>query len=120
MSTDLASLVRSALTRVIDPDLGRPITDVGMVNSVEVTPEGVALIHLVMTVEGCPMRSRIEKEAADAASHVSGLTEVRVTSGTMSEEQRRALVEDLRKRRREVPFNKPGSLTRVIAISSGN
>ncbi|MCT1789304.1 Mrp/NBP35 family ATP-binding protein [Dermabacter hominis] len=119
MSTDLASQVRSALTRVIDPDLGRPITDVGMVSSVEVTPEGVALIHLVMTVEGCPMRSRIEKEAAEAASHVSGLTEVRVTSGTMSEEQRRALVEDLRKRRREVPFNKPGSLTRVIAISSG-
>ncbi len=119
MTIDLTSQVHSALARVIDPDLGRPITDVGMVESVEVTAGGVALIHLVMTVEGCPMRSRIEKDAAEAASRVPGLTEVRVTSGTMSEEQRRALVEDLRAQRREVPFNKPGSLTRVIAVSSG-
>lgn len=90
-----------------------------MVESADVTPEGVAEVRLLMTIEGCPMRGHIEKQAAEAVAQVPGLTEVRVESGTMSEAQRKALVARLREHRREIPFNKPGSLTRVIAVSSG-
>lgn len=112
----------AALSRVIDPEIGRPITDVGMVDSVEVVSGDSgprAVIHLLMTIEGCPMRGHIEKNAAEAVAAVDGLTEVRVESGTMSPEQRQKLVEDLRNSRRDIPFNLPGSLTRVFAISSG-
>lgn len=114
--------IYAALARVIDPEIGRPITDVGMVESVDVT-EGNdgpdAVIHLLMTIAGCPMRGHIEKDAAEAAATVEGLGSVRVESGTMSEEQRQKLVQDLRDNRRDIPFNLPGSLTRVLAISSG-
>lgn len=118
----LKDAVHSALTHVIDPEIGRPITEVGMVDSVDVTegsegPEVV--IHLLMTIAGCPMRGHIEKDAAEAVAGVEGLAHVRVESGTMSEEQRKAVVEYLRENRREIPFNLPGSLTRVLAISSG-
>ena len=41
MSTPLLEQVRTALGTVIDPEIKRPITDLGMVDSVEVDGPGV-------------------------------------------------------------------------------
>ncbi|MDO5644280.1 MAG: Mrp/NBP35 family ATP-binding protein [Dermabacter sp.] len=119
MTHPLLGDVQRALARVIDPEIGRPITEVGMVEAVRVDEEGIAHVDLLMTIAGCPMRQRIEKDAAEAVATVEGLSEVRVNSGTMSAEQRAALIERLRSERRENPFARAGSLTRVLAISSG-
>ncbi|WP_259559006.1 Mrp/NBP35 family ATP-binding protein [Brachybacterium sillae] len=117
--SDAVAAIHDALAGVIDPEIRRPITELGMVDEVTVDPQGRALIRVLTTIEACPMRDRIEQEAAEAAATVPGLSEVRVESATMTDEQRRALTDRLRQGRRQIPFNQPGSLTRIYAIASG-
>ncbi|MCT1438600.1 Mrp/NBP35 family ATP-binding protein [Brachybacterium paraconglomeratum] len=111
--------IHEALSGVIDPEIHRPITELGMVGSVDVDAEGIARVHVLVTIEGCPMRDRIERETAEATATVPGLSRVEVTTSAMTEEQRRELTSRLRQGRRQIPFNQPGSLTRIFAISSG-
>ncbi|MFC0675758.1 P-loop NTPase [Brachybacterium hainanense] len=111
--------IRTALDGVMDPEIHRPITELGMVGSITIDEEDSALIHVLVTIEGCPMRDRIEQATAEAAATVPGLSRVRVETSAMSEEQRRELTLRLRQGRRAIPFNQPGSLTRILAVSSG-
>ena len=111
--------IREALGGVMDPEIHQPITDLGMVDEITVDAEGVARVQVLVTIEGCPMRDRIERETAEAAATVPGLSRVEVDSRAMSEDQRRELTSRLRQGRRQIPFNKEGSLTRIFAVSSG-
>ena len=92
-----------------------------MVKSIEVTPGGVVLVGVFLTVSGCPLRDTITREVTAAVSKLPGVTAVRVDLDVMSEEQRRELQTKLRggKAEKEIPFAKPGSLTKVYAIASG-
>src|ERR1700722_16450673 len=116
-----AEQVTRALATVNDPEIHRPITDLGMVKSIEVTPGGVVLVGVYLTVSGCPLRDTITREVTAAVSKLPGVTAVRVELDVMSEEQRRELQTKLRggKAEKEIPFAKPGSLTKVYAIASG-
>ena len=111
--------IHEALNGVIDPEIHRPITELGMVDSVTIDEAGTAKVHVLVTIEGCPMRDRIERETAEATATVPGLARVEVSTSAMTEEQRTALTTRLRQGRRQIPFNQPGSLTRIFAISSG-
>ena len=111
--------IHEALSGVIDPEIRRPITELGMVGSVDVDEDGTARVHVLVTIEGCPMRDRIERDTAEATATVPGLSRVEVTTSAMTEEQRRELTSRLRQGRRQIPFNQPGSLTRIFAVSSG-
>src|SRR5215469_9643559 len=113
--------VAQALSTVNDPEIHRPITDLGMVKSIEVTPGGVVLVSVFLTVSGCPLRDTITRDVTAAVGRLPGVTAVKVDLDVMSEEQRRNLQTQLRggKPEREIPFAKPGSLTKVYAIASG-
>src|SRR5215469_3771525 len=113
--------VTRALSTVSDPEIHRPITDLGMVKSIEITPGGVILVGVWLTVSGCPLRDTITRDVTAAVSKLPGVTAVKVDLDVMSEEQRRELQTTLRggKAEREIPFAKPGSLTKVYAIASG-
>lgn len=113
--------ITRALATVVDPEIHKPITELKMVKSVDVTPEGRVEVAVFLTVAGCPMRDRITSDVTRAVLTVPGVTDVRVVLDVMSEEQRKALQTQLRGGEpvREVPFGKPGSLTRVIGIASG-
>ena len=113
--------VRAALATVNDPEIKRPITELGMVRSVEVDPDGIASVEVLLTVAGCPMRETITREVTAAASGVSGISAVNVVLDVMSAEQRQELQTTLRGNRnqREIPFSRPDSLTKVFAIASG-
>ena len=113
--------VTAALATVQDPEIHRPITDLGMVESVDITPEGAVTVKVLLTVAGCPLRDRITRDVTTAVSAVAGVTDVRVELGVMTEEQRQELTTRLRGERgeREIPFARPGSLTRVYAVASG-
>jgi ATP-binding protein involved in chromosome partitioning len=113
--------VAQALSTVNDPEIHRPITELGMVKSIEVTPGGVILVGVWLTVSGCPLRDTITRDVTAAVSKLPGVTAVRVDLDVMSEEQRRELQTKLRggKPEKEIPFAKPGSLTKVYAIASG-
>ncbi len=113
--------VRSALATVIDPEIRRPITDIGMVRSVAVDDAGAATIGIDLTTGGCPLREKIVADVEAAVSAVSGVTTVAVELGVMTDEQREALRSQLRGGKPEpvIPFTQPGNLTRVYAIASG-
>lgn len=120
MPVDLDA-VHAALATVQDPEIHRPITDLDMVKSVEVSPDGVVAVSVYLTVAGCPMRDKITRDVTAAVSAVPGVTGVSVDLDVMSEEQRQALKDKLRGpgATREIPFNKPDNLTRIYAIASG-
>jgi ATP-binding protein involved in chromosome partitioning len=113
--------VRAALASVNDPEIRRPITELGMVESVEVDAAGHAAVTILLTVSGCPMRDTLTKDVTAAACSVEGVTGATVTFGVMNDEQRTALRATLSngKAPKEIPFTKPDSLTKVYAIASG-
>jgi ATP-binding protein involved in chromosome partitioning len=113
--------VATALSTVNDPEIHRPITELGMVKSIEVTPGGVVQVAVYLTVSGCPLRDTITRDVTAAVAKLPGVTAVRVDLDVMSEEQRRELQTTLRggKPEREIPFALPGSLTKVYAVASG-
>lgn len=114
-------LLRSALSHVIDPEIRRPITEIGMVRSVELDDQGVATIGIDLTIAACPMQDRISKDVKAACLAVEGVTAVNVALGVMSDEQRLALRSALRGGKPEavIPFTEPGNLTKIYAIASG-
>src|SRR5260370_42306193 len=83
--------VAQALSTVNDPEIHRPITDLGMVKSIEVTPGGVVLVGVWLTVSGCPLRETITRDVTAAVGKLPGVTAVRGDLGGMGDEQRREL-----------------------------
>jgi ATP-binding protein involved in chromosome partitioning len=116
--------VQTALATVNDPEIRRPITDLGMIKSVDIGSNGQITVAVFLTVAGCPLRDTITRDVTAAVSGLPGVTGVSVELDVMSQEQRQELQTRLRGERggapvREVPFAKPQSLTRVYAIASG-
>ena len=115
--------VQAALATVDDPEIRKPITELGMVKSVDISPSGEVAVAVYLTVAGCPMRDTITKNVTAAVAAVDGVTGVKVELDVMSDTQRKDLQGRLRSAsgavEREIPFALPGSLTRVYAVASG-
>ena len=119
MTPGTAEAVRRAVGAVTDPELRRPIGELDMLRDISVA-DGVAHVGIVLTIVGCPAADRISRDVRAAAASVEGISDVALEVGVMSADERRALTERLRGGRapREMPFG-PGTLTRVIAVTSG-
>ncbi|WP_024793814.1 Mrp/NBP35 family ATP-binding protein [Tomitella biformata] len=121
MSELTDSAVRTALARVDDPEIRKPITELGMVKSVDIHPDGSVDIGIYLTIAGCPMRSEITERVTKAVADVPGVSAIKVELDVMSDEQRTELRRSLRGNSEEpiIPFAQPGSMTRVYAVASG-
>ena len=91
MSTETADLIHAALARVNDPELHRPLPDLGMVESVEVNGS-TAHIKIKLTIEGCPMKDRLEADIERELLGVSNISDLALTFGVMTEEDRKSVV----------------------------
>ncbi len=112
--------IRTALAGVKDPEIRRPITDLGMVDRVEVDASGVVELTVLLTIAACPMRDTLTRDVTAAVRAVPGVTDLRLTLGVMTDEQRTALRDGLRGgATKDIPFARPESRTRVYAIASG-
>ena len=76
--------VMEALARVIDPELHRPITDLGMVSTVDIAEDGVVSVEVLLTVAGCPLKDTITADTQREVGSVEGVTGVQVSLGVMS------------------------------------
>lgn len=114
------SHVREALSRVEDPEIGRPITELDMVKSIAIDGNDVA-VEVYLTIAGCPMKNTIEQNTRAVLEDLEGVGTVTVTMDAMNDDQRRALKQKLRggQAEPEIPFAKPNSTTRVFAVASG-
>ena len=121
MTSPAIDQVQAALARVNDPEIKRPITDLGMVEHVDVDDTGKVTVKVLLTVAGCPLKDTITRDVTTAVSAVAGVTGVDLELGVMTAEQRAGLQEKLRdgQAQREIPFAQAGSLTKVYAIASG-
>ena len=118
---ELEKAVRTALAKVIDPELRRPITELNMVKSVSVAPDGATHVGIYLTTSACPKKAEISERVSAAVSDVPGTGAVTVELDVMNDEQRTELRKQLRGDAAEpvIPFSQPGSLTRVYAVASG-
>ncbi|MFI0796018.1 Mrp/NBP35 family ATP-binding protein [Micromonospora rubida] len=118
--------VQAALATVDDPEIRRPITDLGMVRSAQIGDDGVVRVELLLTVAGCPLKDKLRTDITAAVGAVPGVTGVEIEFGVMSPEQRQGLQAKLRgggggaaAAEPVIPFAQPGSRTRVYAVASG-
>ena len=118
---DLSAAIRAALGKVIDPELRRPITELGMVKSIDIAPDGGVHVEIYLTTAACPKKTEITERVTEAVADVPGTGAVQVSLDVMNDEQRTELRKQLRGDSREpvIPFAQPSSLTRVYAVASG-
>jgi ATP-binding protein involved in chromosome partitioning len=120
-TAELSTAIRTALGKVIDPELRRPITELGMVKSIDIAPDGGVHVTVYLTIASCPKKNEISERVTKAVADVPGTGAVQVSLDVMSDEQRTELRKQLRGDAREpvIPFAQPNSLTRVYAVASG-
>jgi ATP-binding protein involved in chromosome partitioning len=109
--------LRAALSTVIDPELRRPITELGMVTDAELDGT-TARIGIRLTIEGCPLKNTIQDDVREAVRSVDGVESVEIDLGYMDAEARNRLRDQLGHTKTN-PFADPANLTQVYAIVSG-
>ncbi len=110
--------VRDVLATINDPELHRSIVELGMVKGIEVAPPHVT-VDLALTIPGCPLKSFFQEVLpAKIQASFPEITAVTVNLGSMTDEERKALVGGVKS---ESPssFAGPQSRTTVLAIGSG-
>jgi ATP-binding protein involved in chromosome partitioning len=114
--------VREALLSVMDPEIGRPIEEIGMLQGIAIEGD-VVEVHVLITIEGCPLKDRITQDVTAAVRPLDGVGDVRVELTPMSQEQRQALVSKLKgpgtpqqPQRSKISFD---PATSIIAVASG-
>ncbi|MEU4687340.1 P-loop NTPase [Actinoplanes sp. NPDC023714] len=121
-ASTLEDAIQAALATVDDPEIRRPITDLGMVSGFTVS-DGLVKVDLLLTVAGCPLRDKLNNDITAAVTAIPGIDRVEINFGVMNEEQRKALQTTLRgggeSAEPVIPFAQPGSRTRVYAVASG-
>lgn len=105
------------LEKVNDPELGRNIVELGMVKDLMISPKGAVSFTLALTIPGCPMKSQMERDARMVLMEVPGVSDVSITFGAMSEEERK---EVFAKAQPQLPkLNQFNHVKKVIAVLSG-
>ena len=118
-TSDIVDVINKALSKVNDPELHRPLTELGMVDAIEFK-DGVVQLKILLTISGCPMKDRLESDIRLALQGISSIREILLEFGVMSDTQRENVKKLLRGGREKfIPFAQPGSLTRVIGVASG-
>lgn len=119
MSAESVKLIEAALAHVIDPELRKPLTELGMIKSIEISGDS-AKIGIYLTISGCPMKDRLYEDVSKAVIGVASIKNVSVDFDVMSDEQRNEIKRIIGGgNEKSIPFARPDSLTRVFAIASG-
>ncbi len=109
--------VLDALSRVLDPEIGRNLVELKMIRDLKISPAGEVAFTLALTIPGCPLKTQMESDARTAVMAVPGVKEVKVTFGAMTDEERKAI---LPQGQPEFPkLNQFNKIDRVIAVMSG-
>ncbi len=117
-------LTKDAVTKILDtindPELNKPLTDLGMIKSIDIKGSDVT-IGISLTVPGCPMKEKISGDVVAGVGALPDADSVKVEFAVMNDEQRHALREKL-----GFGSPRPAQATppvtyakRFIAVSSG-
>src|SRR6266511_291139 len=112
--------VRQALRQVLDPEIGKPIEDLGMLQGIRVD-DGTVTVQILLTVAGCPLKDRIDRDVRGAVAPLEGVRHIEVLLGELTGDQRQQMVTSLRGGagpQQQQTFFTDGK-TSVIAVASG-
>lgn len=109
--------VRAVLEQVVDPELLRPLADLRTVRRVEGRRRGTVEIEIGLVAPNYPQASQLEQRVREAVGSLPDVRSVSVSYSVLSDEERSELMGHLRPERGEL--SKPGSKTRIVAVSSG-
>lgn len=107
--------IRASLQRVMDPELGRNIVELGMVRDIHLS-DGRAEVTLALTTLACPLKGKIINDVESALRALDSGLEVQVKPVEMSDEERSKIFQRAPERGTADAFNK---IHRVIAVASG-
>jgi ATP-binding protein involved in chromosome partitioning len=110
--------VRQALRQVLDPEINKPIEDLGMLKGIDVDG-GTVRVHVLLTIAGCPLRERIDHDVRAAVTPLEGVTNIEVILGEMTSDERQNLVTGLRGGAAQNPQFFTDGKTSVITVASG-
>ena len=110
-------LVMSRLRDVNDPELNRSIVELGMVEKVE-AKKGRLTIKIKLTISGCPLKKRIQDDIEKAVSDIPGVEEVKIEFSTMTDEERKNLIKQLKGKDPSESFARK-NVKNVILVASG-
>ncbi len=116
--------VHEQLATVNDPEIDKPITELGMVSDIAIEGRRVG-VQIKLTIPGCPLKDRITREVTEAVMRLDDVDDVQVAFGSMTDEERQSLSANLRAERgaanpeMDIPFAAADSTTKVIAVASG-
>ncbi|WP_448851952.1 Mrp/NBP35 family ATP-binding protein [Corynebacterium sp. 335C] len=121
MSTITEAQVRTALAQVEDPEVRRPITEIGMVKSIDISDNDDVAVDIYLTIAGCPMKNTLIERTEEALKGIDGVGAVTVGTDVMNDEQRKAFRDAVRGSSADpvIPFAQANSTTRVFAVASG-
>jgi Mrp family chromosome partitioning ATPase len=109
--------VMKALESVVDPELGRNIVDLNMVRDLVIAKDGKVSLTLALTIPSCPLREKISNDTRAAILALKGVTDVVITLGAMTDEERKAV---FGKAQPSLPkLNQFNKIDKVIAVMSG-
>ncbi len=75
--------ILEALSKVLDPELDLPLTELGMVKAVEVS-DGKAHVEIALTVDGCPLKDQIQRDVSAAVRGVDANLKLDLKLSVMS------------------------------------
>jgi metal-sulfur cluster biosynthetic enzyme len=111
--------ITEALGKVYDPELKKPVTELGMVRDVDVRGSHL-VVTIALTVPGCPLRHSFDEQVQRELSPLPGVEKVSLEFDVMSPEEKSALTTRLRggvnERTKGISLDRS---TRVIAVASG-
>ena len=113
-------LVRQRLERVLDPELGASIVELGMVGEVAVDATGAAIVGVALTTAACPLRAQIVRDVREAVLSLDAVTSVEVDVTVMDAPARRDLMRRARAAaQRRAPLTSIPPQVPVLMIASG-
>lgn len=110
-----AEKVLDVLRDVKDPELNKSLVELNMIRNIQIEESRVSL-EVVLTISGCPLKITIQEDVENAIKEL-GASQVDVTFGTMTDEERAALSRRLQAERQGSPTTTQGTVKQPSAPS---
>lgn len=109
--------ILETLRKVIDPELGHNIVELGMVRDLKLGPDGEVSFMLALTIPTCPMKDHMAFNARQMLSTLPDVKKVEIAFGAMSDAERKTAFG----KAQPIPpkLNAFNAIGRVVAVMSG-
>ncbi|AZB43128.1 MRP family ATP-binding protein [Bacillus sp. FJAT-42376] len=87
--------ILNALKHVNDPELNKSLVELNMIRNVQIDGDHIRL-EVVLTISGCPLKTKIQEDIENALYKI-GASNVTLTFGSMTPEERAALTQSLKR-----------------------